>query len=130
MGMGRGQYGDPNRRADCRPGAFWEESLYSGEYRGADGSLLLVPMDRRTVASPAGEGEYAYYAQGGMSWVVPYVAGLYARACQVRPEVTFEEFLAAAQAAANPVSIWSEEGREYLYGRVVDPAALLAELGR
>ncbi len=129
MGMGRRRYGDPSQRADCRPGAFWEESLYSGEYRGADGSLLLVPMDRRTTASPAGEGEYTYYAQGGMSWVVPYVAGLYALACQVRPEVTFEGFLAAAQATANPVSIWPEEGREYPYGRVVDPAALLAELG-
>jgi len=128
MGMGRSRYGDPNQRADCRPGAFWEESLYSGEYRGADGSLLLVPMDCRTVASPAGEGEYAYFAEGGMSWAVPYVAGLYALACQVRPEITFEEFLAAAQAAAGPVSTWTEEGREYPYGRVVDPEALLARL--
>lgn len=129
MGMGRRQYGDPNQRADCRPGAFWKESLYSGEYRGADGSLLLVPMDRRTAASPAGEGEYAYFAEGGMSWVIPYVAGLYALACQVKPEVTYEEFLAAAQATANPISIWAEEGVEYPYGRVVDPAALLARLG-
>ena len=85
-------------------------------------------MDCRTVASPAGEGEYAYFAEGGMSWAVPYVAGLYALACQVRPEITFEEFLAAAQAAAGPVSTWTEEGREYPYGRVVDPEALLARL--
>ena len=129
MGMGRTPYGDPNRRVDCRPGAFWEESLYSGEYRGTDGSLLLVPMDRRTAASPAGAGEYACFAEGGMSWVVPYVAGLYALACQVEPEITYEEFLAAAQATASPVSISSAEGKEYPYGRVVDPAALLARLG-
>ena len=128
MGMGRRRYGDPNERADCRPGAFWRESLYSGEYRGRDGSLLLVPMDRRTAASPAGAGEYACFAEGGMSWVVPYVAGLYALACQVEPEITYEEFLAAAQATANPISIWPEEGKEYPYGRVVDPAALLAGL--
>ena len=128
MGMGRRRYGDPNERADCRPGAFWKESLYSGEYRGADGSLLLVPMDRRTAASPAGEREYAYFAEGGMSWTVPYVAGLYALACQVKPEVTYEEFLTAAQATANPISIWPEEGEEYPYGKVVDPAALLARL--
>lgn len=129
MGMGREPYGDPNALEDCRPGAFWEEYLYSGEYRGADGSLLLVPMDRRTAASPAGEGEYAYFAEGGMSWTAPYVAGLYALACQVKPEVTYEEFLAAAQATARPVSVRSVEGREYPYGRVVDPAALLARLG-
>ena len=128
MGMGRRPYGDPNRLEDCLPGAFWEESLYSGEYRGTDGSLLLVPMDRRTTASPAGEVEYAFFAEGGMSWAVPYVAGLYALACQVKPEVTYEEFLSTAQATARPVSVWKGE-TEYPYGRVVDPAALLEALG-
>lgn len=128
IGMGREPYGDPNEPADCRPGAFWEELLYSGEY-GGDENTLLLPMDRRTTAAPAGEGEYAYFAEGGMSWVVPYAAGLYALACQVRPEVTYEEFLAAAQATAVPVSVQSEEGRAYPYGRVVDPTALLARLG-
>lgn len=127
MGMGRTPYGGPGRLEDCRPGAFWEEDLYNGEYWGADGSLLLVPMDRRTTASPAGPEEYACYAEGGMSWAVPWVAGLYALACQVKPEVTYEEFLAAAQATARPVSA-ERGGREYPYGRVVDPAALLAAL--
>ena len=128
MGMGRAPYGDPSALEDCRPGAFWEESLYSGEYRGTDGSLLLVPMDRRTTASPAGEAEYAFFAGGGMSWAAPYVAGLYALACQVKPEVTYEEFLSAAQAAARPVSV-RKGGTEYPYGRAVDPAALLEALG-
>ncbi len=127
MGMGRTPYGDPNHLEDCRPGAFWEEVLYSGEYRGADGSLLLTPMDRRTMASPAGMEAYACFAEGGMSWVVPYVAGLYALACQVKPEVTFEEFLAAAQATARAVSVRRDE-TEYLCGKAVDPAALLEEL--
>lgn len=94
-----------------------------------DGSLLLVPMDGRTAASPAGEEEYGYFAQGGMSWAVPYVAGLYALACQVKPEVDFAGFLAAAQATARPVSI-QRDGGELPYGRVVDPAALLAVLER
>lgn len=127
MGMGRTPYGDPNSVEDIRPGAFWEAALYSGEYRGRDGSLLLVPMDRRTTASPAGEGEYAYFAEGGMSWAVPYVAGLYALACQVKPDVTFEEFTRAAQATACPVSI-ERDGKAYPYGRAVDPAALLDRL--
>lgn len=127
MGMGRLPYGDPDDPADVHPGAFWEASLYSGEYRGADGSLLLVPMDRRTAASPAGEAEYAYFSEGGMSWAVPWVAGLYALACQVRPDVTFADFLAAAQATARPVSI-DRDGKTYPYGRVTDPAALLAKL--
>ena len=128
MGMGRSRYGSYNNRGDLRPGAFWEEQLYSGEYRGADGSLLLVPMDCRTLASPAGPEEYACFPEGGMSWAVPWVAGLYALACQVKPEVTFEEFLAAAQATAHPVSIRTDETTEYPYGKVVDPAALLERL--
>lgn len=127
MGMGRKPGGDPDGLGDCRPGAFWEESLYSGAFWGGDGSLLLVPMDGRTAASPAGEAEYAYFAQGGMSWAVPYVAGLYALACQVKPEVTYEEFLSAAQATARPVSV-EHEGEVYPYGNVVDPAALLEAL--
>lgn len=129
MGMGREPFGDPNALSSCRPGAFWEESLYSGEFRGADGSLLLVPMDQRTTASPAGEAAYTHFAEGGMSWVAPYVAGLYALACQAKPEVTFAEFLAAAQFTARPVSVRTEEGGEYPYGKVVDPAALLEALG-
>ena len=128
MGLGRAPYGDPNDPADCRPGRFWEESLYRGEYRGADGSLLLVPMDGRTAASPAGKEAYAYFAEGGMSWVCPYVAGLYALACQVRPEVTYEEFLEAARSTARPVSVW-RDGVEYPYGKAVEPEALLEALG-
>lgn len=128
MGMGRRHGGDPNRLEDCRPGAFWEDALYSGEFRGADGSLLLVPMDGRTAASPSGEAEYAYFAEGGMSWAAPYVAGLYALACQVKPEVTFEEFLSAARSTARPVSVRRDGEKDLPYGRVVDPAALLEAL--
>lgn len=129
MGMGRRRYGSYNNRADLRPGIFWKESLFNGEY-GGDENTLLVPMDCRTAASPAGEAEYAYFAEGGMSWAVPYVAGLYALACQVKPEVTYEEFLEAARATARPVSVWRDETGEYPYSRAVDPAALLEALGK
>lgn len=129
MGMGLRRHGSYANREDLRPGAFWKESLYNGEYLGSDGSLLLVPMDRRTAASPAGEDAYAYFSEGGMSWVVPYVAGLYALACQVKPEVTYEEFLSAARDTARPISIWKDGETEYPYGSVMDPAALLVSLG-
>ncbi len=127
IGMGRTPYGDPNNISDVCPGAFWEDSLYTGEYRGSDGSALLVPMDRRAVASPAGPEEYAYFAEGGSSWTVPWIAGLYALACQVKPDVTFDEFTQAAQATAHPISA-VKDGSEYPYGSVIEPAALLAYL--
>lgn len=52
---------------------------------------LLVPMDGRTTADMSGD-TYVYYADGGWSWTVPYVAGVYALCCQVRPDMTPEEF--------------------------------------
>lgn len=124
-GMNREPYGAPDDLSARLPGLFWEGYLYSGEAARTD--ALLVPMDRRTTASPTGTEDYAYYANGGASWSIPYVAGLYALACQVKPDVTFEAFVAAAEATAHPVSI-THGGREYPYGRVVDPAALLEAL--
>ena len=128
IGMGRTPYGDPNDLSSARPGIFWEDSLYTGEFRGTGGSLLLVPMDGRTTAAQTGTDEYAHYSGAGSSWAVPYVAGLYALACQVKPEVTFEDFTAAARATAHPVSV-THEGKEVPYGAVLDPAALLEALG-
>lgn len=125
LGLGREPYGDPDSLDALRPGLFWEDGLYGGDFTGA--GALLVPMDRRTTASPTGTEDYAYYINGGTSWAIPYVAGLYALACQVKPDVTFEAFTAAARATARPVSI-TAGGKEYPYGSVVDPAALLEAL--
>lgn len=125
MGMGREPYGDPNDPAVCLPGNYWEDWLYNGELDQSE--TLLLPMDRRATASPTGAEDYVYYSTGGASWKVPYVAGLYALACQVKPDVTYEEFETAALAAAKPVRV-VHEGEEYLFGNVVDPAALLETL--
>lgn len=124
-GLGREPFGDPNDLTSCRPGQFWESDLYSAQVSWSED--LLVPMDRRTTATHTGPEGYAYYAGGGASWTVPYVAGLFALACQVKPDVTFEAFVQAAKETARPVSI-SHEGRDYPYGKVVDPAALLQVL--
>ena len=50
------------------------------------GGWLLVPMDSRTTASPTGPQDYVFYRSGGTSWTAPYLAGLYALACQVKPD--------------------------------------------
>lgn len=49
-------------------------------------------MDYRCIASPTGSSDYAVYPQGGLSWVMPYLAGTYALACQVKPDITPDEF--------------------------------------
>jgi hypothetical protein len=84
-------------------GRWWARLLirpapnYVGMLRAqARHGVLLVPMDSRTTASPTGRHDYVFYRSGGLSWSVPYLAGLYALACQVKPDVTAEEFLAVA----------------------------------
>lgn len=47
---------------------------------------LVVPSDYRTMASSWNkEGQYMYNGRGGISWSVPYLAGLFALALQINP---------------------------------------------
>lgn len=130
LGLGRDPYGDPNDIASAKPGMFWETSLYTGEeVQGfkTETDLILVPMDARCVASPTGTEDYVFYPDGGMSWLVPYVSGLYVLACQASPGLTFDAFTQAARETAVPVSI-EHEGKDYPYGFVLDAVALFDQL--
>lgn len=57
---------------------------------------LFAPCSSRTVAEQYLEDEpsYAYYGNGGLSWSIPYAAGVLAMGFQLRPEMTGEEMLA------------------------------------
>lgn len=55
-------------------------------------SEMIVPSDYRTMASSwRKEGQYMYNGRGGISWSVPYLAGLFALALQVNPNLQREE---------------------------------------
>ena len=84
----------------------------------------MVPMDSRCVASPTSQQDYVFYAQGGWSWCVPYLAGLYALACQVKPTVTPEEFWSVGLETGKTITI-DKDGKTYQLGKIVDPVALL-----
>lgn len=83
-GLGREPLNDPEDPASYYPITAWGLGLRE--------PTLLIPMDARTTAAPTGSADYAFYRQGGWSWVAPYLAGLYALACQVKPDVTPELF--------------------------------------
>ncbi len=55
-------------------------------------NIICVPQDRITTASPAGDNDYVYYTDGGMSWATPYFAGMYALAKSVDNSITPEKF--------------------------------------
>jgi len=121
-GLGRSPMADPNDFAACRPGLFWAAYFQSGDawYAGR----LLVPMDHRTVAAPGGNDEYAHYGSGGWSWCTPYLAGVYALACQVDPAMTPQRFCDLAATTARDVSI-DRNGQRVSLGKALDPPALI-----
>jgi len=90
-------------------------------------SLLLIPMDSRTTASPSGISEYVFYRQGGWSWSIPYIAGLYALAAQVDPEITPERFWSLAIETGRTIEL-RHDGEIIPLGPIVDPMALIGTL--
>jgi len=112
-GMGRDIFADPDSFESWKAGQFWAGS-------GMTSDQIMIPMDARCTASPTGTSDYVYYSEGGMSWTVPWVAGLYAIACQVKPSVTREEFWATAKATA----VTNKAG----FGKIVNPEGLIAAL--
>ncbi len=97
--------------------ASWGQHMYRSHDR------LLVPMDARTTASPAGRDEYVFYGQGGWSWSIPYIAGVYALAAQVDPNVTPDQFWALAMKTGRTI-----QRNEGPLGPILDPVALIAAL--
>jgi hypothetical protein len=83
-GLGREPLNDPDD-----PGSY---HLITQWGQGFEEPTLLIPMDSRTTAGPTGESDYVFYRHGGWSWVTPYIAGLYALACQVKPDITPDLF--------------------------------------
>lgn len=97
IGMEKTKLTDPNDFSVYGKASWAEESdLYKKDY-------LCIPMDNRCVAAPTGVDDYALYQTGGLSWSVPYLAGVYALACQVKPDIDYKEFwkIALDTAVAN-----------------------------
>jgi hypothetical protein len=125
MGMGRSAMTNPNAFESYSIPAYWGgknfiPNMYSSNY-------LLIPMDARTTASPTGNEDYVFYSVGGMSWTAPYLAGVYALACQVKPRITPEEFWSAALKTGRTIQI-EHDGKQYSFGIILDPPALIAAL--
>lgn len=124
-GLGREPLADPEDPGSYGPGIWWADRYYEGGM--AVGKCLLIPMDSRTTAAMTSTVDYTFYAEGAWSWCVPYIAGLYALACQAKSDVTPEVFWKAALATGDTVPL-SWQGRAYNLGRIVNPAKLVEAL--
>ncbi len=122
--LGRDSLADPDTFESYEPGLFWAKEFYAG-YQFSD--RLLVPMDSRTTASPAGKDEYVFYRAGGWSWSIPYIAGAYALAAQVKPTITPDEFWQLALQTGRTIEL-KHEGKTIRFGPILDPISLVAAL--
>jgi hypothetical protein len=126
-GLGREAMADPNRHESYGPGSWWANTFWGGDMRFKPGTRLCVPMDGRTTASPSGPNDYVHYDNAGWSWAVPWIAGLYALACQVEPEITPEIFWAKALKTGRTIRLRGQ-GEDIDFGTLADPVALISEL--
>jgi hypothetical protein len=123
-GLGRHPLADPDVFTSYEPGSWWAEGFYQDPPLA---DTLLIPMDSRTTASPTGAEDYVFYREGGWSWSIPYIAGMYALAAQVKSDVTPELFWSTALQTGQTIEI-SHEGQTYSFGVILDPAALIRAL--
>lgn len=127
MGLGKEELAaDPDDISSYRPGNFWSGSFYSGEMADAS-HMLLVPMDARTYASWYTADGYEFASSGGLSWSVPWLAGLYALCMQVDGDLTPELFIQKAFETGTIQTI-EYQGKSYELGTIIDPAALIEAL--
>jgi hypothetical protein len=63
---------------------------------------LYVPIDNRTTAGFEGAKDYAFFADGGLSWGAPYLAGVIALGYQVDPHVDIETVFAYLRETGTP----------------------------
>jgi hypothetical protein len=126
QGLGRECLSNPDDFNSYLPGSWWAKMFYKNPEMLND-STLLLPMDSRCTASQSGEKCYVFYSNGGWSWSIPYVAGLYALACQVKPNVTPHEFWKISLETGNIIEL-DKDGKKYKLGKIVNPVKLIESL--
>ena len=121
--LGRPPLADPDVFESYEPGLFTAKGFWARP-SSPSGKSFSVPMDSRTTASPAGVDKYAFYRIGGMSWAVPYVAGVYALAVQADPAITPERFWALAVRTGRTIELERNGARKPL-GPILGPVRLI-----
>lgn len=81
---------DPENVACCKAGF---PSRPAADGMPGKGTRLLVPCSPRTTAEEYVKGDcsYQYCGQGGLSWSIPYCAGVLALGWQARPDLTAQQ---------------------------------------
>lgn len=122
-GMGKSVYGSPDQFDVYTYGNYWAHNTDQNR----NDTLVMIPMDSKVLASPTGNSDYVFYRTGGMSWSVPYVAGLYALCSQVDPSITPDKFRELMVKSCVKVDFDKNSDIENYYN-VIDPKLLIKNL--
>jgi len=129
MGMFRNPLLDPNDFSSYEPGLVWSQFYYKKDSQKKYKDTVMIPMDSRCVASPTGTSDYVFYYEGGLSWSVPYVAGVYALACQVYPKITPTVFWEIVRRTGETI-ILTKDGNGSKFGCIINPVKIIEEIGK
>jgi hypothetical protein len=99
------------------------------EYMKDRAGMIMVPAGSRAYASCLGSDDYEFVQTSGASWAVPWCAGLYALCCQVKPDITPQEFIELMYETGMTIQI-TQDGKTYRFGKIADPAAMLEQLSK
>ncbi|MFD3156965.1 S8 family serine peptidase [Haloimpatiens sp. FM7330] len=137
QGLGKNPLKNSDNINSYEPGMWWAEEFYKIKNKNIDktnesiaeimNKMLLIPMDSRTTASPTGNDDYVFYREGGWSWSIPYIAGLYVLACQVNPDVTPDTFWNEALKTGDTIKI-QHDGKKYDLGKIVNPQKMIENI--
>jgi len=127
MGLGREPLDEPDDFTSYTPGSWWSANFFRNYPHFENLNMLLVPMDSRAGASWTGETDYIFQRTGGLSWSVPWLAGMYALCVQVYPDITPELFISLAFETGDSLQI-TENGALYTLQTIINPIRLIERL--
>lgn len=126
-GLGRPYNEDPDCVESYVPGLFWQKHFYENPEMLNIENTLLIPMDSRTYGDWESEYGYEFCSRGGLSWAVPWLAGLYALCREANPSITPEMFLSVALETGTEKE-FSYNGNSYSLGTIVNPSMLIQKI--
>jgi hypothetical protein len=129
-GLSRVPLYDPDVLLSYLPGKSWTNSFYTlGRYLPSS-YTMFVPSESRCTASPTGKNDYAFYSVNDWNLFLPYIAGLYALACQEKPGITPEEFIDKSVKTSDILEIMNINiNYKYKLKNIVNPTKLIQSLG-
>jgi hypothetical protein len=125
FGMDRDYEQDPEEISSYEPVSWVADEYYDHPDYYKD--CLLFPIGSRTIAGCTDTDSYALSRNGGLSWGVPWCAGLYALCCQVKPDITPQEFIDAAYSTSVTTEI-EYNGKSFSFGKIINPEGIIEKI--